>query len=101
MSPTSRILLERLLTKWDYEVVVASEGEEAWRVLQAEDAPLLAILDWVMPGYNGVDVCRMARQRAGGERTYIILLTGRDSKDDIVCGLEIGSERFYWQAFPS
>ena len=59
---TSRKLLEALLKKWDYEVLSTSNGEEAWAALQAKDAPRLAILDWMMPGKDGAEICRDVRQ---------------------------------------
>lgn len=97
--PTGRLILERHLARWGHEVVPAHDGEEAWQYLQGADAPLLAILDWVMPGYNGVDLCRMVRERADGERFYLILLTARDSKDDIVAGLEAGANDYIGKPF--
>ena len=91
---TSRALLKHMLAKWGYEVVVTKDGNEAWEVLQAEDAPRLAILDWMMPGLDGVEVCRKVRQLDVSNPTYIILLTTRSSKKDIVTGLEAGADDY-------
>jgi len=91
---TSRELLKHMLAEWDYEVVVTKDGNEAWKVLQAEDAPTLAILDWMMPGLDGVEVCRKVRQLDVSNPTYIILLTTRSSKKDIVTGLEAGADDY-------
>ena len=91
---TSRALLKHMLTEWGYEVVVTKDGSEAWEALQAEDAPRLAILDWMMPGLDGVEVCRKVRQLDVSNPTYIILLTIRSSKKDIVAGLEAGADDY-------
>jgi two-component system, cell cycle response regulator len=68
----SRRLLEAMLSRWGYEVVVTRDGLEAWHVLQTANTSLLAILDWIMPGIDGVEVCRRVRQR--GQEPYIYLL---------------------------
>lgn len=60
--PGTRHLLKSLLLKWRYQVVVAQDGNEAWRLLQQEDAPMLAILDWMMPGLDGIQICREVRK---------------------------------------
>ncbi len=91
---TSRVLLKRMLAKWGYEVVVTKDGNEAWEALQAKDAPRLAILDWIMPGLDGVEVCRKVRQLDVSNPTYIILLTIRTSKKDIIAGLEAGADDY-------
>ncbi len=91
----ARRLLEALLTKWGYEVEIAKDGAEAWQLLQAEEGPRLALLDWVMPGMDGVEVCRQVRQRVAVERyTYIILLTAKDAKVDVIEGLESGADDY-------
>ena len=91
---TSRLLLKRILTGWGYEVMVTSDGEEALRELLADDAPRLAILDWMMPRLDGVDVCRQVRVREPRQRPYIILLTALDKKGDVVTGLEAGADDY-------
>ena len=96
---TSRMLLERLLVKWGYEMVVTCDGDQAWQVLQAEDAPRLAILDWMMPGLDGVEVCRKVREQETRVPTYIIILTIRDSKKDIIEGLEAGANDYIAKPF--
>lgn len=75
--PVSRRLLEILLTKWGYEVTVVCDGEEAWRQLQNGAHPRIAILDWMMPGMDGVQVCEKIRQHEGRFSTYVILLTAK------------------------
>jgi two-component system, cell cycle response regulator len=95
----SRRMLEAFLVKWGYEVLVAREGEEAWEVLQGNSAPQLAILDWMMPGRDGIDICRALRQRKGRLYTYILLLTARGQKEDIVEGLEAGADDYVTKPF--
>jgi diguanylate cyclase (GGDEF)-like protein len=95
----SRRMLEAFLVKWGYEVMVATEGEEAWGILQGNDAPRLAILDWMMPGRDGIDICRSVRQRKGRPYTYILLLTARGQKEDIVEGLEAGADDYVTKPF--
>jgi sigma-B regulation protein RsbU (phosphoserine phosphatase) len=94
-----RRLLQATLTKSGYEVVTARNGTEAWEILQAEDAPKLAILDWLMPGMDGVDICRQVRQRANAPYVYLILLTSKDTKEDIVAGMEAGADDYLTKPF--
>lgn len=96
---TSRRILEVILAKWGYEVISASDGLEAWEQLQRTDAPKLAILDWVMPGIDGDEICRKLRKTESGSATYIILLTARDGKDDIINGLEAGADDYLAKPF--
>ncbi len=70
--PVSRCILEELLAKWGYEVVVACDGHEAIARLAAAEPPQVAILDWMMPGMDGVEVCRAARRRVAQPYTYIL-----------------------------
>ncbi len=97
----SRCLLGATLENLCYEVVVAKDGAEAWQVLQEENAPKLAILDWMMPGLDGPEVCQRARAGPQTQPTYIILLTARDSKADIVQGLEAGADDYLTKPFDS
>jgi sigma-B regulation protein RsbU (phosphoserine phosphatase) len=96
---TSRRILESILVKWNYEVISARDGNEAWEKLQEEDAPRLMILDWMMPGKNGVELCRKLRGRDNVEPMYIILLTARDDKNDIVEGLSAGADDYVAKPF--
>src|ERR671938_189075 len=90
-----RRLLQATLTDWGYAVVVTCDGSQARQVLQADDPPRLAILDWMMPGIDGVQVCREIRKPADAHRErpyiYVILLTAKDRKTDIIEGLEAGA----------
>jgi diguanylate cyclase (GGDEF)-like protein len=100
-SIVSRHLLDATLRKWGYEVVVACDGVEAWNVLGAENAPQLAILDWVMPGMTGPEVCRNVRERAKDTQTYtyILLLTSKSLKEDLIEGMESGADDYITKPF--
>jgi two-component system cell cycle response regulator len=95
----SRRLLERKLAMWGYQVITCADGAEAWRVLQQDDSPSLAILNWMMPGMDGVQVCREVRKLHRKDYAYIILLTGRDQKEDIVEGIEAGADDYVTKPF--
>ena len=97
--PISRHLLERLLVQWSYDVVVAGDGDEAWWVLQKEDAPRLAILDWMMPGMDGVEVCREVRRQIPEPYTYVLLLTAKTQKQDLIEGLQAGADDYLTKPF--
>ena len=96
-----RRLLETYLTKWGYEVVSAPDGNEAWKLLQAPDAPNLLILDWEMPRMDGVELCRRIRQLEKGKLIHIILLTSRGEKEDLVVGFEAGADDYVIKRFDS
>ncbi len=100
-SIVSRHLLDATLRKWGYEVVVACDGVEAWNVLQSENAPKLAILDWVMPGLTGPEVCRRVRENAKEKDTYtyILLLTSKSLKEDLIEGMEAGADDYVTKPF--
>jgi DNA-binding response OmpR family regulator len=95
----SRRVLETALTQWGHDVTACADGGEAWETLQEADAPRLAILDWMMPVLEGTEVCRLAREHPRARRTYIILLTGRGQKDDIVAGLAAGADDYVTKPF--
>jgi len=96
---TSRMLLEALLKKWGYEVISTCDGNEAWAAMQVDDPPQLAVLDWMMPGLDGVEVCRKIRELDTAGSTYIILLTALGDKKDIVMGLEAGANDYVTKPF--
>jgi len=97
--PVSRRILQAKLVKWGYETVVASDGNEAWQILESADAPQLAILNWMMPGMEGVEVCRKLRQKAMKTYSYIIILTALDREEDIVIGMEAGADDYLTKPF--
>lgn len=95
----SRRIFEDMLGGWGYDVVATPDGIRAWEVLRSREAPPLAILDWMMPGMDGVEVCRKVRESPKLIPTYIILLTARDRKEDIVAGLEAGANDYISKPF--
>ena len=95
----SRTVLERTLRGWGYDVVVTKDGAEAWAAMLADDAPRLALLDWMMPGVEGPEVCRRLRALARPIPTYVILLTARDLADDIATGLDSGADDYVTKPF--
>lgn len=95
----SRRLLEATLEKFGHEVVVAEDGAEAWAVLQSANAPRLAILDWMMPEIDGVEICRRLRQVPDTTPPYLILLTAKSSKEDVVTGLDAGANDYLTKPF--
>jgi two-component system cell cycle response regulator len=97
--PVSLRVLHAFLTKWKYQVVVATDGLEALRILESEDAPSLAILDWMMPGMEGPEICRRVRQIAGRPYIYILLLTARTHKGDLLRGLAFGADDYLTKPF--
>ncbi|MDD9971093.1 MAG: response regulator [Myxococcales bacterium] len=91
---TNRILLKRLLGKWGYDVEVADNGTRAWEVLSGDDGPRLAVLDWQMPGLDGVDICRRLKGQRGDGYVYTVLVTHKAGKNDLSTGLDAGADDF-------
>ncbi|MGH9732773.1 MAG: GGDEF domain-containing response regulator [Candidatus Acidiferrales bacterium] len=92
--PISRLLLLPLLDKWGCEVQVEKDGTAAWDALQSPDSPRLVLMDWMMPGLSGVEICRKLRARSVEAYTYVILLTARDNQQDVIEGLESGADDY-------
>jgi len=95
----SRRVLDATLKRWDYETIVTGDGAEAWAELCKEDCPRLLILDWMMPGLDGTEICRRLRAREDGSTFYILLLTAKTQKDDIVAGLDAGADDYITKPF--
>jgi two-component system cell cycle response regulator len=93
-----RILISRL-KKWDYSVTAVDNGLDAWKALQQPDAPQLAILDWMMPGMDGIELCRRIRSAGQNPYRYVLLLTAKDDKQDVVAGLEAGADDYLTKPF--
>jgi len=98
-SKVSRKLLRKTLTGWGYDVVEAENGDQAWAILSAPDGPHLAILDWVMPGLTGPEVCRRLREGRREPYTYILLLTSKTTKAETVEGMEAGADDYVVKPF--
>jgi PAS domain S-box-containing protein len=89
-----QIMLRNTLCKWGYEVVVVGDGEAAWQQLNSRSGPRLAILDWVMPAADGLEVCRRVRSGGLPHYVYIILLTSKKDSADLASGLEAGADDY-------
>ncbi|MEP7048792.1 MAG: diguanylate cyclase [Pseudomonadota bacterium] len=92
--PIARTMLEHWLTGWGYEVITVRDGEAALNALAADPELRLAILDWVMPKCDGIEVCRQIRNGPAEPYTYVVLLTAKDDKSDIIQGLDAGADDY-------
>lgn len=97
--PSLYELLSTLIESWGYTVVAVTDGEDAWQAMSSEDAPRIAILDWLMPRHSGVDVCRKIKKLDLKTPPYIILLTSMDSKENLVEGLQAGADDYVTKPF--
>lgn len=97
--PVSRRMLEITLSNWGYDVIVTADGARAWETLQAKEGPQLAILDWMMPGLDGLQICHKARETPATKSIYLILLTAKGEKSDLVAGLAAGADDFVTKPF--
>ncbi len=98
-NPVFQSMLRSMLTRWDYDALMARDGNEAWEILQSKDAPRLAILDWMMPGLDGVEICRRVRAARREPYIYILLLTARTESGDLVEGMEAGADDYLTKPF--
>jgi two-component system cell cycle response regulator len=98
-SPTMRRLVQSTLEEWGYEVVEASDGEQALEVLSADDPPPIAILDWVMPKITGPELCNRVRNRKSRTYTYILLLTSKAQHQDLIEGMGAGADDYIIKPF--
>lgn len=96
---TTRVTVQVVLEQWGYQVEAVDNGTEAWRVLSREDGPEIAILDWEMPEIDGLEVCRRIKELERRNPVYIILLTGRDAKNDILQGFAAGADDYMTKPF--
>lgn len=92
--PLTNQIVSETLKKWGYDVISTNNGLDAWKLLESKDAPKLAILDWMMPGKTGVEICQQLRERKSGSYIYTILLTGKSDKVDVVEGLAAGADDY-------
>lgn len=97
--PVQRQLLHGLLTKWGHDVEEVNDGQQAWSVLTSPNRPHMAILDWVMPGIDGLRICRELRKDTSREYIFLLVLTSRDRKQDLVEALEAGADDFLTKPF--
>lgn len=93
--PIIIMTIESHLKKWGYDPVIANSAEQAWEIMQQPDAPLMVIIDWVMPaGMNGIELCKLIKNRSTLSFCYVVMLTGRICTDDVVIGLESGADDY-------
>ncbi|MBC7900339.1 MAG: response regulator [Saprospiraceae bacterium] len=97
--PVSCRILEETLTNWEYDVTVTKDGNDAWEILQRDDTPMLAILDIMMPGMDGLEICRKVRKLDKPQSPYMLLLTAMSGKDDVVRGIEAGANDYLTKPF--
>jgi DNA-binding response OmpR family regulator len=97
--PTTLRLLETAVKDWGYEVMAVRDGNAAWDVLRSADSPPLALLDWMMPALSGIELCRKVRQESDAPFVYLVLLTGKAEKQDIVQGMESGADDYLSKPF--
>jgi DNA-binding response OmpR family regulator len=91
--------LSASLRRWNLDVSVVHDGAKAWGVICGEQQPSLAVVDWMMPGMDGVELCRRIRGTPAHAHMYVLLLTGRDSRADVVAGLEAGADDYLVKPF--
>jgi sigma-B regulation protein RsbU (phosphoserine phosphatase) len=96
---TTTAILGRTLERLQLDVVVTHDGAQAWDILNASDPPALAILDWMMPALDGIEICRRLRADESRPTPYLILLTARDKRADMVAGFEAGADDFLVKPF--
>jgi diguanylate cyclase (GGDEF)-like protein len=98
-SPVFRDLLRKLLLEWGYDVIVVTDGQQAWDLLCQENGPRLALLDWMMPGMEGAEVCRKVREGIRDRYVYMLLLSVRADQEDVVIGMESGADDYIVKPF--
>jgi phosphoserine phosphatase RsbU/P len=92
-------ILARTLQRWNHETTVVADGAQAWEYLRTSSAPTLAILDWMMPGLDGPDVCRKVRAELPLANMYLLLVTARESRGDVIAGLDAGADDYIIKPF--
>lgn len=97
--PLYRAMLVSSLTKWNFKVVAAADGLQAWDILCHDTAPKLIVLDWMMPGLSGIELCQRIRDRKNAPYSYVLLLTSRDEKQDVLRGLAAGADEYLTKPF--
>lgn len=90
----TRVGMVRMIEKWGYRVEEAADGKQAWRLLTGGDPPRIALLDWIMPELDGLDICGRLAARTNAPLIYVILVTSKTGKEDVVKGLDSGAHDF-------
>jgi CheY-like chemotaxis protein len=97
--PVTLHLLRRVLSRRGFEVVAASDGEQAWAILAGPDSPRMAVLDWVMPGLDGIEICSRVRRTPSTVPPYLLLCTALGNKADLIAGLQAGANDYVTKPF--
>ncbi len=97
--PVVRRVIQRAIEEDGWAVQLAADGHEAWRAIEGADPPRIVVLDWSMPGIDGIDICRRVRGRAGVSYVYLLMLTARADKDDVVRALDSGADDYLVKPF--
>jgi CheY-like chemotaxis protein len=92
-------ILARTLRRWDFDPIVTTNGAAAWEQLRSASGPTLAILDWMMPELDGPEICRLVRRELPFANVYVILVTARETRGDIVAGLDAGADDYVIKPF--
>lgn len=96
---TTRLMVQVCLENWGYSVASVEDGLAAWEIMNRENPPEIAVLDWEMPGLNGLDLCKKIKAMERNCPAHVILLTGRDSKNDISQGFDAGADDYITKPF--
>jgi diguanylate cyclase (GGDEF)-like protein len=97
--PVTRRMLQAALEKWGYDVVICTDGMEAWNELAKADCPKLAMIDWMMPEMDGPTICRGLREDSTRPYTYVLLFTSKDRREDLLRGLDAGADDYLIKPF--
>lgn len=98
-NPVMQTVVKFMLTSWGYDPILTVDGRDAWQILQRDAAPRLALMDWMMPGMEGVEICRQVRAAGREPYTYIVLLSARDSGADLVKAMDAGADDYLRKPF--
>jgi two-component system cell cycle response regulator len=93
-NPAFLRILDNMVRKWDYQPILVPDGTQAWEILQRADPPRLAILDWMMPGLSGVELCRRLREQSKEPYVYVLLLSAKNRREELVEGMEAGADDY-------
>ena len=96
---TTRLMVQVCLENWGYSIESVEDGKKAWDIINQKNPPQIAVLDWEMPGISGIDLCRKIKRLDRSSPIHVILLTARDSKNDISQGFEAGADDYITKPF--
>ena len=97
--PLAQRVVKDELSSHGYDVLTSADGREAWQIMSRDDGPAIAVLDWMLPSIEGIDVCRMVRKERKADPIYIILLTAKGKREEIIEGLQAGADDYVTKPF--